>query len=84
MIRTCDPLVPSEVRYQAALHPGANIATDGNNILQRYPIINIFFRQEIFIFTNLIFMQIVFYMILLDYGKTNNKTKYSYNFMGNL
>ncbi len=21
MIRTCDPLVPSEVRYQAALHP---------------------------------------------------------------
>ena len=25
MIRTCDPLVPSEVRYQAALHPGVQI-----------------------------------------------------------
>ena len=27
-IRTCDPFVPSEVRYQAALHPDKNISNE--------------------------------------------------------
>ena len=32
-IRTCDPLVPSEVRYQAALHPERGLAISANSNL---------------------------------------------------
>ena len=32
-IRTCDPLVPSEVRYQAALHPEKAIQLSLNSLI---------------------------------------------------
>lgn len=44
MIRTCDPLVPSEVRYQAALHPVSGVS------ILTYVMINIFLRQVLFIY----------------------------------
>ena len=56
MIRTCDPLVPSEVRYQAALHPEVNF-----NIKCK---IKIFFRQVFFIFC---YFKVC--MLSLSYGK---------------